>query len=118
MTKKRKQQEMSDEVKVGKKAQVFGSARGREKRDVRDAGPCGPRGWTREEAPNVPVQRINDTRDNDTFKSNIMFWTLGSISGATAVAFGAFGAHGLKKKISDPSKIAAWNTAAHYQVQT
>jgi len=46
-----------------------------------------------------------------------MFWTLGSISGATAVAFGAFGAHGLKKKISDPSKIAAWNTAAHYQVR-
>lgn len=47
-----------------------------------------------------------------------MFWTLGSIYGATAVAFGAFGAHGLKKKISDPSKIAAWNTAAHYQVRT
>jgi uncharacterized membrane protein YgdD (TMEM256/DUF423 family) len=46
-----------------------------------------------------------------------MFWTLGSIYGATAVAFGAFGAHGLKKKISDPSKIAAWNTAAHYQVR-
>ncbi|KAG9528855.1 hypothetical protein KCU77_g13129, partial [Aureobasidium melanogenum] len=45
-----------------------------------------------------------------------MFWTLGSIYGATAVAFGAFGAHGLKKKISDPSKIAAWNTAAHYQL--
>jgi hypothetical protein len=59
-------------------------------------------------------------RNHNLTKSShtIMFWTLGSISGATAVAFGAFGAHGLKKKISDPSKIAAWNTAAHYQVRT
>jgi hypothetical protein len=60
-------------------------------------------------------------RDHNLTKSIdliIMFWTLGSISGATAVAFGAFGAHGLKKKISDPSKIAAWNTAAHYQVRS
>lgn len=45
-----------------------------------------------------------------------MFWTIGSIYGATAVAFGAFGAHGLKKRIADPAKIASWNTAAHYQV--
>lgn len=71
-------------------------------------------------------QRINDNsrqrhnRNQYLTRSinTIMFWTLGSISGATAVAFGAFGAHGLKKKISDPSKIAAWNTAAHYQVRT
>jgi hypothetical protein len=49
-------------------------------------------------------------------KSKIMFWTLGSIYGASAVAFGAFGAHGLKKRISDPTRIAAFNTAAHYQV--
>lgn len=45
-----------------------------------------------------------------------MFWTLGSIYGGLAVAFGAFGAHGLKKRIADPQKIASWNTAAHYQV--
>lgn len=45
-----------------------------------------------------------------------MYWTIGSIYGATAVAFGAFGAHGLKKKIADSAKIASWNTAAHYQV--
>jgi uncharacterized membrane protein YgdD (TMEM256/DUF423 family) len=30
---------------------------------------------------------------------------------------GAFGAHGLKKKIADPARIANWNTAAHYQVR-
>ncbi|KAF8858180.1 DUF423-domain-containing protein [Acephala macrosclerotiorum] len=46
----------------------------------------------------------------------IPFWTIGSIYGATAVAFGAFGAHGLKKKIADPARIANWNTAAHYQL--
>lgn len=45
-----------------------------------------------------------------------LFWTVGSIYGATAVALGAFGAHGLKKRISDPSRIANWNTAAHYQL--
>lgn len=47
-----------------------------------------------------------------------MFWALGSIYGATAVAFGAFGAHGLKKRAGmDAQKLASWNTAAHYQVR-
>jgi uncharacterized membrane protein YgdD (TMEM256/DUF423 family) len=46
----------------------------------------------------------------------IPFWTIGCIYGASAVTFGAFGAHGLKKKIADPARIANWNTAAHYQV--
>jgi len=45
-----------------------------------------------------------------------MFWTLGCIYGATAVGFGAFGAHGLKKIVTDPAKIASFATAAHYQV--
>ena len=44
------------------------------------------------------------------------FWTLGCIYGATSVTLGAFGAHGLKKRIADPARIANWNTAAHYQV--
>ncbi len=48
----------------------------------------------------------------------ISFWTVGTAYGATSVALGAFGAHGLKKKIADPSKIANWNTAAQYQVST
>jgi uncharacterized membrane protein YgdD (TMEM256/DUF423 family) len=44
-----------------------------------------------------------------------MFWTLGCIYGATSVVFGAFGAHVLKNKIADPSRLANWSTAAHYQ---
>ncbi|KAE9366486.1 DUF423-domain-containing protein [Stipitochalara longipes BDJ] len=44
------------------------------------------------------------------------FWTLGCIYGASSVTLGAFGAHGLKKKIADPARIANWNTAAHYQL--
>ncbi|TVY93561.1 UPF0382 membrane protein [Lachnellula willkommii] len=44
------------------------------------------------------------------------YWTIGCIYGASSVALGAFGAHGLKKRIADPSRIATWNTAAHYQL--
>src|SRR3954463_2875002 len=44
------------------------------------------------------------------------FWKVGAIYGATAVALGAFGAHGLKKVIADPAKIGNWSTAAEYQV--
>jgi uncharacterized membrane protein YgdD (TMEM256/DUF423 family) len=46
----------------------------------------------------------------------IPFWTIGCIYGASSVTLGAFGAHGLKKRIADPARIANWNTAAHYQV--
>ncbi|KAL2394773.1 hypothetical protein ABEF95_012423 [Exophiala dermatitidis] len=45
-----------------------------------------------------------------------MFWTIGCIYGASSVMLGAFGAHGLKKRIADPSKLANWQTAAHYQM--
>lgn len=48
--------------------------------------------------------------------SSQAFWRVGAIFGATAVGLGAFGAHGLKNRISDPAKIASWSTAAHYQV--
>jgi uncharacterized membrane protein YgdD (TMEM256/DUF423 family) len=46
----------------------------------------------------------------------IPFWTIGCIYGAASVTLGAFGAHGLKKRIADPARIANWSTAAHYQV--
>ncbi|CCU82200.1 unnamed protein product [Blumeria hordei] len=46
----------------------------------------------------------------------ISYWTIGSLYGASSVAFGAFGAHGLKKRISDPTKLASWSTAAQYQL--
>ncbi|KAH8588683.1 hypothetical protein B0O99DRAFT_524497 [Bisporella sp. PMI_857] len=46
----------------------------------------------------------------------IPFWTIGCVYGAASVTLGAFGAHGLKKRIVDPARIANWNTAAHYQL--
>ena len=51
------------------------------------------------------------------FKLFEMFWTIGCIYGATSVALGAFGAHTLKKRLSDPQRLASWSTAAHYQVE-
>jgi len=47
-----------------------------------------------------------------------MFWTIGCLYGASSVAIGAFGAHGLKNRIADPSKLANWSTAAQYQVDS
>ncbi|KAF1923984.1 DUF423-domain-containing protein [Didymella exigua CBS 183.55] len=44
------------------------------------------------------------------------FWTIGCLYGASSVMLGAFGAHGLKKRIADPSRIANWGTAAQYQL--
>jgi uncharacterized membrane protein YgdD (TMEM256/DUF423 family) len=35
---------------------------------------------------------------------------------ASAVALGAFGAHGLKNRINDPRLLEVWNTAAHYHL--
>ncbi|KAH5850451.1 hypothetical protein HBI92_235940 [Parastagonospora nodorum] len=43
------------------------------------------------------------------------FWTIGTLFGASSVMLGAFGAHGLKKRIADPARIANWGTAAQYQ---
>ncbi len=45
-------------------------------------------------------------------KSNL--WaTIGAISAAIAVAFGAFGAHALKKRLGAEA-LAWWGTATHY----
>ncbi|KAL7752696.1 hypothetical protein RI367_001698 [Sorochytrium milnesiophthora] len=44
------------------------------------------------------------------------FWTVGCILGASAVGFGAFGAHGLRKVIVDAARLKNWETAAHYQL--
>ena len=51
-----------------------------------------------------------------TYSSTSPFWTIGTLFGASSVALGAFGAHALKQRISDPAKIASWGNAAHYQV--
>jgi len=46
---------------------------------------------------------------------SFMFAMLGAVFAATAVAAGAFGAHALKS-ILDPSMLAAFETAARYQM--
>lgn len=44
------------------------------------------------------------------------FWTIGCLYGASSVMLGAFGAHGLKRRIADPARLQNWSTAAHYQL--
>lgn len=45
-----------------------------------------------------------------------MKWVLcAAVLGALAVAAGAFGAHGLRDRV-EPQQVAAWMTAAHYQL--
>ena len=41
---------------------------------------------------------------------------VGAVSGALAVALGAFGAHGLKNRVSSPQLLKTWETAAHYHL--
>ncbi len=45
-----------------------------------------------------------------------MKWTMvAAVSGALAVALGAFGAHGLKSRVAAES-VASWNTAVEYHL--
>jgi uncharacterized membrane protein YgdD (TMEM256/DUF423 family) len=45
------------------------------------------------------------------------FVQISGILGATGVALGAFGAHGLKKKADmTPERLGMFNTASHYQL--
>lgn len=41
------------------------------------------------------------------------FWTIGCLYGASSVMLGAFGAHGLKKRISDPARIGTQPALSH-----
>jgi uncharacterized membrane protein YgdD (TMEM256/DUF423 family) len=43
------------------------------------------------------------------------FLILGGINAFLSVAFGAFGAHALKQKLS-PDMLAVWETGVHYQM--
>ncbi|MAI80531.1 MAG: hypothetical protein CL917_16420 [Deltaproteobacteria bacterium] len=44
-----------------------------------------------------------------------MWIILAAVSGALAVAAGAFGAHGLRDRVT-PDQISAWSTAAQYHL--
>ncbi|KAJ1724666.1 hypothetical protein LPJ53_001094 [Coemansia erecta] len=39
-----------------------------------------------------------------------------AILGATGVALGAFGAHGLKNFVTDPERLKTWDMASRYQL--
>ncbi|KAJ1835854.1 hypothetical protein IWW55_007265 [Coemansia sp. RSA 2706] len=39
-----------------------------------------------------------------------------AVMGATGVALGAYGAHGLKKVVPEPERIEAWGMASRYQL--
>ena len=44
-----------------------------------------------------------------------IFFALGSLSGLLGVAAGAFGAHGLRERLT-PEMLTVWETAARYQL--
>jgi uncharacterized membrane protein YgdD (TMEM256/DUF423 family) len=45
-----------------------------------------------------------------------MGWKLASAMGASGVALGAFGAHGLRQVVADPHLLEVWDTAARYHL--
>jgi len=67
-----------------------------------------------EGTPLLPTTHIVITREP---MSSQLFWKLGAVFGATAVGLGAFGAHGLRNRISDQQQLANWSTAAQYQAR-
>jgi len=44
------------------------------------------------------------------------WWSIAGVSGALAVALGAFGAHGLKNRVSHPRFVEIWSTGAQYHL--
>jgi len=57
------------------------------------------------------------TAKNEPFDSKrSLFLRISAILGFLAVALGAFGAHGLENKITDPDRLAIWDTAAFYHL--
>jgi uncharacterized membrane protein YgdD (TMEM256/DUF423 family) len=45
-----------------------------------------------------------------------MWWKIAGVLGALGVALGAFGAHGLKDRVTDPHLLEVWRTGAHYHL--
>eukprot|EP01102_Stenamoeba_stenopodia_P004112 TRINITY_DN14299_c0_g1_i1.p1 TRINITY_DN14299_c0_g1~~TRINITY_DN14299_c0_g1_i1.p1 ORF type:complete len:118 (+),score=17.71 TRINITY_DN14299_c0_g1_i1:61-414(+) len=48
--------------------------------------------------------------------TSLSWFQLGALSAGLSVALGAFGAHGLKSRVSDPNLLKTWETAAHYHM--
>mmetsp|Transcript_24153 Transcript_24153/g.33871 ORF Transcript_24153/g.33871 Transcript_24153/m.33871 type:complete len:153 (+) Transcript_24153:53-511(+) len=55
-----------------------------------------------------------------SFSINIMdpslWFRIGGLNGALAVAMGAFGAHGLRQRVQDERILAAFQTGSHYHL--
>ena len=49
-------------------------------------------------------------------KTGSIWWRIGGVLGALAVMLGAFGAHGLESRVSDPAQLEWWHTAARYHL--
>jgi uncharacterized membrane protein YgdD (TMEM256/DUF423 family) len=45
-----------------------------------------------------------------------MWWRIAGVTGALGVLLGAFGAHGLKGRVTDPHLLEVWDTAARYHL--
>ncbi|KXX73956.1 hypothetical protein MMYC01_208696 [Madurella mycetomatis] len=67
-----------------------------------------------ETSPLLPSTDQDDAQPAAVMSTSIL-WKTGAVFGATAVGMGAFGAHSLRARISDPQKLANWSTAAQYQ---
>lgn len=63
--------------------------------------------------PSQQHPHLPERQDESQLRAMANLATLAAIYGGTAVALGAFGAHGLKKRIADPARIQNWGTAAH-----
>ncbi|CAG8440648.1 10410_t:CDS:2 [Funneliformis caledonium] len=48
--------------------------------------------------------------------SPLFLWRAAAVLGATGIALGAYGAHGLQKRTMDQAKIKNWQIAANYQM--
>lgn len=59
--------------------------------------------------------RAAQARRSDLTRMDRLFFSLGAASGAIAVAAGAFGAHGLKARVT-PDLLLVFETAARYQM--
>jgi uncharacterized membrane protein YgdD (TMEM256/DUF423 family) len=45
-----------------------------------------------------------------------MWWRIAGIAGATGVVLGAFGAHALAGRVTDPHLLEVWDTAGRYHL--
>lgn len=60
--------------------------------------------------------RSSNADDAAIDAGNRFWWSVSGLSGCLAVGLGAFGAHGLKARVTDTYYLDIWQTAAHYHL--